>query len=234
MSIATLYVNAKHKRKENFGYFSSSIWLKNGRVPLESSGQAESESTTEINLKALIHGLTTALETPELEHLTVISDFSLVEKFSDGTVDKWVNEGWMKTKTKPIPLANLWQELLLLIGQTEVTFATAKNSDARLKRNNTLLTAERKKPGKPDKSDDVPAVEVSSIQERVQSATVPSEDVEAVIAPATQKGLNIDEELLSECDKLLKDLGLNTEVAVTMFLKQFLRKKELELDLKLD
>lgn len=57
--------------------------------------------------------------------------------------------------------------------------------------------------------------------------------VEKVVATSTEPTVKIDADLLKNCETLFGELGLDVNTAITMFLKDSLRKKGLNIDLKL-
>lgn len=149
MSSATIFVTATHKIKENYGYFAVSMLKKRAKQPVDVTGQFESESKVKTQLYAMIQGLTLAKTIPDLEELTIVTDFSQVSKITDGTLDIWAESNWMKTKNKPFPFAQQWKDIFDLINTLDVFFKEPDESDEKMKHTLSLMKLEQKKPRNP-------------------------------------------------------------------------------------
>lgn len=96
------------------------IILRYGENVKELSGGDKQTTNNRMELSAVIEALR-ALKEPCIVSLTTDSQY-VVNSVTKGWVYNWMKKGWMKTKTEPVPNADLWQQLLPLLKQHEVTF----------------------------------------------------------------------------------------------------------------
>lgn len=98
----------------------------NGREK-EISGGDPQTTNNRMELTAAIEGLK-ALKEPC--RVTLYSDSKyLVDAVNEGWVYKWEENGWMRTKREPALNPDLWEELLALMDEHEVTFVWVKGHD---------------------------------------------------------------------------------------------------------
>ncbi len=77
-----------------------------------------------MELSAVIEGLA-ALKEPC--KVTVYTDSKyIVDAFGKGWIDNWLNSNWVKKDKKPVLNVDLWQKLLELMEQHDVTFQWVK------------------------------------------------------------------------------------------------------------
>lgn len=96
------------------------IILRYGENVKEISGGDKQTTNNRMELSAVIEALR-ALKEPCIVSLTTDSQY-VVNSVTKGWVYNWLKKGWMKTKTEPVPNADLWQQLLPLLRQHEVSF----------------------------------------------------------------------------------------------------------------
>ncbi len=117
-----------------------------------------------------------------------------------------------QAKTKEIPVAPVVEEV------AEKVKEIPKKSTAK---------KEKVAPKTPPK-EEVPVPTPVPVTAPVQEAVV-----EKVVATNSNSTVILDAELLKNCDVLFEEIGLDTQTAITMFLKDSLRKQGLTLDLKI-
>lgn len=98
----------------------------NGREKELSGGEAET-TNNRMELTAAIEGLKALKESCRV---TLYSDSKyLVDAVNEGWVYKWEENGWMRTKREPALNPDLWEELLALMDEHEVTLVWVKGHD---------------------------------------------------------------------------------------------------------
>jgi len=98
----------------------------NGREKELSGGEAET-TNNRMELTAAIEGLKALKESCKV---TLYSDSKyLVDAVNEGWVYKWEENGWMRTKREPALNPDLWDELLALMDEHEVTLVWVKGHD---------------------------------------------------------------------------------------------------------
>ena len=98
----------------------------NGREKELSGGEAET-TNNRMELTAAIEGLKALKESCKV---TLYSDSKyLVDAVNEGWVYKWEENGWMRTKREPALNPDLWEELLALMDEHEVTLVWVKGHD---------------------------------------------------------------------------------------------------------
>lgn len=121
---ASLYVAAVLKPQSEVAYFGITASKKHARKPLENSGTFRSKGRTETQLKAMIHGIYLA---EGAETLTVYTESSVFDQFTNGTVGTWELADWCKGNGKPIEHADLWEELSRLVETRNINFEKPKS-----------------------------------------------------------------------------------------------------------
>ena len=80
----------------------------------EFSGVCEQTTNNQMEITAVIEGLKKIKEPCEL---TIYTDSAYtMNAFSEGWIDNWILNGWRTANKKPVKNAELWQELLMLLG----------------------------------------------------------------------------------------------------------------------
>ena len=98
----------------------------NGREKEISGGEPET-TNNRMELTAAIEGLKALKESCRV---TLYSDSKyLVDAVNEGWVYKWEENGWMRTKREPALNPDLWEELLALMDEHEVTLVWVKGHD---------------------------------------------------------------------------------------------------------
>ena len=99
------------------------ILIYNG-VEKEYSGYAPETTNNRMELTAVIVGLKMLKEPVKLD---IFSDSAyVVNAFLQGWVETWINNNWRTAGKKPVQNIELWQELLNLIENHEVTWHKVK------------------------------------------------------------------------------------------------------------
>jgi ribonuclease HI len=94
--------------------------LRYGDREKELCGAQNPTTNNRMELTAVIEGLS-ALKEPC--QVVVCSDSTyVVNGVEKGWVYSWRQKNWMKKKDEPVPNADLWQQLLTLLGKHKVTF----------------------------------------------------------------------------------------------------------------
>ncbi len=254
MSLATIYATAIHKRSENQGYFGYAVWKKNAKKPTEKLENYQCDSKIRLQLRTLIDGISALKNSEEYDDVKEITDFALISNLQDGTVMEWEKNNWVKSNEKPVPEADLWKELNDLAVEYNILFTEPKESDTKMndliKRTKNPKKVTGKKPKKEVKvetSIEEPRAEVENLPLENQVAleevvvspapiatpTVPKAEKTNSAIPSEFGTLKIPLDLLKDCEEMCKEIGLPVEMAVTMFLKESLRKRGLTLDMKL-
>ncbi len=95
-----------------------------GEIEKEISGFAEETTNNRMELQAAIEGLK-ALKQPCAVDLFSDSAY-LVSGFNKGWLKNWQNKGWQNAAGNPVSNIDLWQELLRLSAQHDVTWHKVK------------------------------------------------------------------------------------------------------------
>ncbi|MBQ2897861.1 MAG: ribonuclease HI [Clostridia bacterium] len=96
------------------------VVLEYGGRKKELSGGYENTTNNRMELMAVIKGLD-ALKEPCI--VTVISDSKyVVDAINKGWVYSWESNGWIKSDKKPASNIDLWENLLALMDEHEVTY----------------------------------------------------------------------------------------------------------------
>jgi len=99
------------------------ILIYNG-IEKEYSGYAPETTNNRMELMAVIVGLKMLKEPVKLD---IFSDSAyVVNAFLQGWVETWINNNWRTAGKKPVQNIELWQELLSLIENHEVTWHKVK------------------------------------------------------------------------------------------------------------
>jgi ribonuclease HI len=98
--------------------------LQFGRHELVLSGGAPLTTNNRMELKAAIEGLR-ALKKPCRVRLHTDSAY-LQRAFTEGWLAKWQQNGWRTSSKKPVENQDLWQELVALTKQHDVTWIKVK------------------------------------------------------------------------------------------------------------
>ena len=99
------------------------ILIYNG-IEKEYSGYAPETTNNRMELTAVIVGLKMLKEPVKLD---IFSDSAyVVNAFLQGWVETWINNNWRTAGKKPVQNIELWQELLSLIENHEVTWHKVK------------------------------------------------------------------------------------------------------------
>lgn len=149
MSTATIYATAAHKQKDGYGCYGYAIWKKNGKKPTEKVGTFPSTSKTKTQLTTLIESLATMEKIKDLEEVKLITDFSLVKYFLNGTIIDWERADWVKENGKPVPHAELYQELAALSVEYNIQFITPKEGDDKMATITKKMKSESRKQKNP-------------------------------------------------------------------------------------
>lgn len=94
--------------------------LRYGEHEKELSGGDSQTTNNRMELTAVIKSLD-ALKEPCTVTLTTDSQY-VVNSVTKGWVYGWAKKNWIKEKNKPVPNAELWQQLLPLLKKHEVEF----------------------------------------------------------------------------------------------------------------
>lgn len=127
-----IYATGNHKGKEEKGHFAFSIYKKNAKKPMDQVGEFESETKTSTHLTILIRSIKQAEETVKAEEYTIITDFPLVKKFMDGSIEELESNDWKKGP-RTIPFATMWAELYNLTQEYNITYKEADKDDEKMK-----------------------------------------------------------------------------------------------------
>lgn len=259
MSTATIYATGIHKPKESKANYSYGILKGRAKKPKKIIGQIESTSRIESQLNILLFGIQLVLEDSAVEEVKVISDFALIEKITDGTIEQWAIDNWEKPNGKPIPQAELWQEIFTALQKFEITFSTATDNDGNMAEiiksakdsgkkklppaEKVEVTPEAESEVEPIIAEQKEEEEVAAAtsqessktatKENVKSATVSENKIQPEAVLSTKNSITLDGELLREAELLFGKLGLTTEQAVTVYLKHSIRNQGISLDLRL-
>lgn len=210
MSTATIYATAVHKQKESYGCYGISVWKKNARKPVEKLGHMDSESKIKTQLSTLIHSLSFVEKIPDLDEVKLYTDFSLIQNFLDGTIIDWERNDWIKSNEKPVPHADLWQELSSLAVEYNIQFIAPKETDDKMMDITKKMKRESRKPKKlvgkkaktPLKPEDAPI----SIEEEILDEDVVGQDVIDQIVAQLSAKFNYD----IQTEITAKDLQIGT------------------------
>lgn len=257
MSAITIYATGVHKQKLDFTSYCLGILKGRAKKPKEIIGQLSSKSRAESQLNILLYAIQLATEDSQVEEIKVISDLPQIIKITDGTIDQWESEDWLKNK-KPIPQADLWKEIFTALQKFDLTFLAPEEGDTKMekivksakedsiqKKTPTAIFEEVAETSV-EIQEEVPEVSVQEMDEppvNTAEETPMVEVVEEVVPLATENpvaeesnytSLQVSKKLAKDCEILFEEIGLDVETAVTMFLKASLRKKGLTLDLTLE
>lgn len=229
MSTATIHVSAQHKLKENLGCYAISITTSDSKKVREKTGQFESHSKNITQLSTLLHSLSLLETTSIIEDVTLVTEFSLVKIFTDGSVFSWHSKNWTKPDGTPNPDAHLWEELFTQVVNYNINFVAPEPVDEVMKLLKKRVKSEAFKVEKMKKLDKKPDEIIKNTNEKEEI-----EEKEGSATPLESGGiLHINEVLVAECEVLFQEIGLDVTTAVTMFLKESLRKQSVSLELKL-
>jgi ribonuclease HI len=96
----------------------------------ELSGGAPETTNNRMELMAVIAALE---ELNQPCRVTVFSDSRyVVDSFEKNWIAKWKRNNWMKTKSDPVPNADLWQRLLAAVARHQVTWKWVRGHDGHL------------------------------------------------------------------------------------------------------
>ena len=88
------------------------------------SGREENTTNNRMEIMAVIKGLAALKEKCKVN---VYSDSQyVVDAFNEGWIDSWQNSGWKTAGKKEVKNVELWQQLLTLVKNHEVTFIKVK------------------------------------------------------------------------------------------------------------
>ena len=88
------------------------------------SGREENTTNNRMEIMAVIKGLAALKEKCKVN---VYSDSQyVVDAFNEGWIDSWQNSGWKTAGKKEVKNVELWQQLLSLVKNHEVTFIKVK------------------------------------------------------------------------------------------------------------
>ena len=88
------------------------------------SGGSPQTTNNRMELQAAIEGLR-ALKRPS--HVRLHTDSSYLQRaFTEGWLDRWQRNGWRTSSKKAVENQDLWQELLALSGQHDITWVKVK------------------------------------------------------------------------------------------------------------
>lgn len=261
MSTATIYATALHKQKEQYGCYGISILKDKARKTKDYTGQFPSESKTASQLSALVYAISLVKDMGDVEEIHLISDLSLIEKIYNGTIDEWERNDWKKANNLPVSQSELWKEIFDLMQVSDLTFSPVGKNDGKMDNIIKLCKSETRKTKnlKPlfkgalveekiespvEVAKEMPVAKVTEMpkeskKKKVEKVlTVEAETLRFEETTAKTSGnagvITVDAQLKSECDLLFREIGLDLDTAVNLFLKHSLRKKGLTLDLKLD
>ena len=100
------------------------VVLKCGSVKKELSGSEKSTTNNRMELTAAIEGLKALKRKCDV---TLVTDSKYVaDGISKGWAESWRKNGWRKADKKPALNADLWEKLLILIEQHNVTLEWVK------------------------------------------------------------------------------------------------------------
>ena len=103
------------------------VILRFGKAEKELSGGADRTTNNRMELTAVIEGLAALKEPCEV---TVYSDSKyVVDAIEKGWARGWQRNGWCKSDKKPALNPDLWERLLTLLDQHEVSFVWLKGHD---------------------------------------------------------------------------------------------------------
>lgn len=271
MSTATIYVKATHKTKEKSGHFCYQVTKPDGKSPIEKDGKFSSESKVQTQLTTLIKSISAIKKSVKVEEVELVTDFSLIQNFLDGTIFQWEQGGWVKENGKELPSAELWKELSELAVQQNVRFAFPEENDETMadlsKRIKSLGEKPKRRSSKIKESTSTPVAEKTVDSPVVEEVVQENENMSTTTvkkkkaankdnskkiddskethvtntkntakiqnSSATLGGITVDKKLLEDSEELFQELGMDVNMAVTIFLKHSLRNKGLTLDLKL-
>lgn len=256
MSTIKLYTTAIHKQKENCGYYNISIWKNKAKSPVEINGVFDSKGRPETQIRTLITAIITVDQQESPEEMEIYCDLPMVEGIIDGSIETWQENKWYKSKGNKMPNAVLWQELYELLESMNLTFHMVDTSDSKLAsalksiENHTKValkplkisavkekTAKESNKGKKEAKKSPSKTQTTSVKTAMKPTVKNASDT---VKPSTQKEtgatteqVNLDSALKKQSDDLFQALGMDTETAVTMFLKHALRNQGIALDLNL-
>lgn len=94
--------------------------LRYGGHERELAGAQEATTNNRMELTAVLEGLSALKEPCQVE---LYSDSTYVVKsVNEGWVYNWQRKNWMKKASEPVPNADLWQKLLILLKKHQVSF----------------------------------------------------------------------------------------------------------------
>ena len=118
--------------------------LESGPHKKEISGFDPESTNNRMEMKAVIEGLK-ALKRPSAVAVHTDSAY-IANAFNQGWIDGWKARNWKTSNKEPVKNLDLWQELLLLTKQHDVSFVKVKghSTDERNNRVDYLAVAEIK------------------------------------------------------------------------------------------
>lgn len=257
MSKTTIYATGNHKGKEEKGRFAFTIYKKNGKKPNDEVGEFYSDSKTSTHLNILIRSLKLAKESSVSDEIVVFSDFPLVKKFIDGSIDELEINNWKKG-ARTISYAKVWEELFNLTQELNVVYRDGEKEDERMKHVWKLLKTGGKQSVKyskvvaidkkleetekevvsPVESEEVVMdeplpISFDLIKKRVLGSTLTNVDLVGKVMEADLSTIKVDPKLRKECETLFQEIGMDLDVAINVFLKHCIRNKGFTFDIRL-
>lgn len=104
----------------------SAILVYRGREQPISGGERQT-TNNRMELMAVISALEKLKEPCQV---TIYSDSKyVIDSFEKKWIDSWIRKEWMKTKTDPVPNADLWQRLLAAVKPHQLTWQWVRGHD---------------------------------------------------------------------------------------------------------
>ncbi len=143
MKEVTLYTDGACSGNPGPGGWGAVLLYKQHRREL--SGYEPHTTNNRMELTAAIQGLA-ALTEPCRVRLYTDSAY-LAHAFEKKWIDNWVEKGWMRNKSTPVPNRDLWEQMLELTRMHQVRFILVKGHGDNVENNrcDALATGEIKK-----------------------------------------------------------------------------------------
>lgn len=149
MSNITLHATGVHKQKEDYGCFGIAFSKQKSKKVNEFVGQFPSNSKIETQLSTLLYGILMIADSGPVDSIHVVTDFTMVQNFMDGTVEAWASNDWKKENDKEVKYAAIWDEVLDAVRSFNVTFEHVEIDDPKINNIYKLMKTEARRPKNP-------------------------------------------------------------------------------------
>lgn len=114
-----------NQAEENYGGWAFVAVKPSSKLTI-GSGEAKNTTNQRMELLACIEAMEFGLQESE-EHIKIITDSSYVTNcVKDGWYLKWMNNGWVNSKQKPVKNKDLWEKFITLLEQRYFDFYHVK------------------------------------------------------------------------------------------------------------